>query len=270
MEGKGFFADNQISMLKFISHFIQYVIFFFLVFIILALLLFAIFYEPAVHILARDYLQKSLGAPVSINQVRFDIKNTSLTLYNVKIENPTDFPQGDVANISKIYIDFEIADLEDKLFHAEQLYIECKNVHIMKDAEGRYNWFQLKTFSDNRGGALEEDKNLLEKWVRKIPVENYFTGWRLQIDDYILDLGHSVYRDFSTPVPQTLSTPLRIEKNSYKNIHSMREVIRIIAWETLLIMEQGNLKEAFELIQKKVETRLGSKRDFIKEWKREN
>jgi len=225
-----------------------------LVFLGCAFLLGLIFHRLLVRVVMTQFLEANLGVSVQIQRVVPSFSKTQVWLENVHVQNPEGFSEGPLAKISSIFMDFDLSSLRDRRITIKKLEVDCKEVHILRNSDGDFNWFFLRPFQNDNGETPQGDVTGSEEWI-------------VQVDQFFLTLGRANYIDFSGSVPFKRSFSLKLQEEQYVGVQTTLDIIKIIAWETLIVMEQNQLEEAFELISKKIESKLGTKRDYLKTWR---
>lgn len=206
-------------------------------------------------------LENVLGVPVYIQAATFEPVNTQILLTNVQFENPPGFPRSPLARVPKIFIDLEISSFWERKIHVETLEVDCKEVHILRNAEGEFNWFFLKPFRVRNGEGAPMDIRY------ETPVFSTMARWPFGVDRYVLSLSSANYIDFKGAVPLKRALGLKVTARAYEQIREVKEIVTIIAWETLIAMETPELQDALLLIAKKIEPKLGTKSDFLNRWR---
>lgn len=224
------------------------------------LLVLAVFFESLLfRIFFTVVLENLLGVPVSIQSVHFDPLNTQFFLKNIQFENPEKFPKSPLARLEEVLIDFEISSLREKRIHIETLKINCREVHILRNSEGSFNWFYLKVFRRDETANLYRPRP--PSWLVALH------RWPLRIDQYQLILGRAVYTNYMAAVPVRRSFGLEPKDNRYEAVSTLEDVVKILAWVTLLGLKSPELEDTLNLLFREIEPKLGTSHDFLARWR---
>ncbi len=169
-----------------------------------------------------------LSAPVTINSFSMSFLRQKVAIKGLIIHNPKEFPKGLVIDIPSIFVDYDIFSLLRKKLHLALLAIDLKEVHIVKDKEGKTNLDALKTAAQQKKPAEANEQK-----ERPAPM-------RLQIDTLTLNIGKVVYEDYSAgekPVVQVYD--INLKNKVYKNITSFEQLAVLILTEP---MKQAAIK----------------------------
>ncbi len=197
----------------------------------------AVFYNLSAKYLLTWFLSSTLGVPAKIESARFDLANTQVKFEGIELRNPAGFPDGILVNIPEIFIDFEISSLWEGRLHLQTVEIDCRDIRVVRDVDGRINWLSLKVLKS----APPKSEARPRKTVQK-PVRFY-------IDRLVLSLGFATYVDVAGPNQVQRSFNLHIDHAVYRNVDSYPGIIKIITWEIMKQMGVGKLTEAFKRLE---------------------
>ena len=200
---------------------------------IFLLIVAAIFHHWTAKVALETVLQFALGTPVKVDNAHLDFLETQVSFEGIEIGNPSGFPQGALARIPKILIDFEIASLWERRVHFETVEIDFEELHVVRASDGRFNLLSLKALQKDSGKAKDREaaRSRQEKQIL-IPVE---------IDQLTLTLGQSTYRDLTGPASAQRRFNLRVDHAIYRNINGLEDIVRIVSWEALKRMGIGGI-----------------------------
>ena len=203
---------------------------------ILLLILILVFHRVTFKWISAIGLGLALGAPVTIEDMRVDIRNTQAMWKGIKIGNPAgDFAGKTLADIPKIFLDFEISSLWEGRFHFETVEADIQELYITRMPDGRVNLISLKP---------------LQKRESQEGAGRPTAGGPLsfQIDQLILTLGKVISTDMTGPQPVVKSASLHIDHAVYRNVNGLEDIVKIISWETLKRAGMGQLKGVLDRV----------------------
>lgn len=185
--------------------------------------------------IASGVLGSQLGTKVKVGDVRMDLVNTQVKFEDLRIQNPMEFPDGTLASIPKLFIDWKpSALLKGKIgFHTIELNIE--EMSIMNIRGSGLNLYALKIFRKD----AEQDKTSRRTESREKPgIPNF------QIDQLVLTLGKATFTDLTGTNPVQKSAQLGVDHAVYRNVEGLGGIAGIVAWESLKRMGLGGFLDA--------------------------
>jgi hypothetical protein len=172
--------------------------------------------------IARDQVIKSivtvsaskiLGAPVRINGLSIGILGRSIDIKGFKIYNQEGFPKGILLDLPRIRADLDLGALLGRRLHLKHIYVDLKELVLIKNAEGKLNVDSLKV-------AKKDEKARGKKETKSIP---------MQIDLVTLSIGRIVNKDLSTgKKPSVEVFDAGIKEKKYRNITSAQQLAALI------------------------------------------
>ncbi len=117
---------------------------------LLALALALFFHNFTARFLFIWALRTELGTAVEVERAKVDLLNTRVRFEDIKIKNPEGFPREALALIPRLEIDFEVSSWRDLRFHVDDMRIECDEIRLVENADGRINFLSLKIFDPSR------------------------------------------------------------------------------------------------------------------------
>lgn len=197
---------------------------------ILLLILILVFHRVTFKWISAVGLGLALGAPVTIEDMRVDFRNTHATWKGIRIGNPSGgFAGKTLANIPKIFLDFEISSLWEGRVHFETIEANIRELYVTRMPDGRVNLLSLKPLQQKESQDEAQSESAGEPF-------------RFQIDQLVLTLGKVISTDMTGPQPVVRSTSLRLDRAVYPNVNGLEDVVKIISWETLKRTGIGQLK----------------------------
>ena len=178
-----------------------------------------IFHNFTARFLLAAGLRYYLGTPVEVSAAKVDFLNTQILFKGIQIKNPSGFPEGALAKIPEIFVDFEISSLLDGRFYFDEISIHFEELKVVRIPDGRINLLALRALENQ-----EERKN--EKRNGKSPRRSTFSEFRLT-------LRQVIFTDFSRQIPHQKSFDFKIEQAIYRNLDTVKDVLAIIAWESI-------------------------------------
>ena len=185
----------------------------------LLLLLALIFHNFTARLLLIVGLRHYLGVPVEVQGARVDFLNTQIIFEGIRIKNPPDFPHGILADISTVFVDFEISSLFKGRLYFDEIVVHFEELRALRIPDGRLNLMALRPLKDQRDVSQERADE------GKTPFPPTFYR-------FVLNLRRAVFTDLSGPVPNQKTFDLKLEQAVYRHVGSLKDVFEIIVWET--------------------------------------
>lgn len=144
------------------------------IFLIIILVLFLLFFMRnwIVKTGIQHYVQMVTGLRLDIGQLDISINGASIKIMDFKLHNPVGFADPLMADISEIDVQYVPAEMLMGRIHLKQLQIVLKELSIIRQ-DDQFNYEALGIFQKNNS--------------RPVP---------LTVDDFKLDIGRVVYKDF--------------------------------------------------------------------------
>ena len=186
---------------------------------LLVIVLALIFHNWTLKFLFSLGLRLGLGAPIDIEVAHLDFFDQKLTLEGILIKNPAGFPRGIMAEIPKVSIAFDAAELQERRLHFREAAIEIEELRIMRSAGGGMNLLGLKVFKSSGGPKRTEPPGAGPPLLRT--------------DKVILSLNRITYTDLSGPNPLQQSFRLGIQNAVLDNHPDLEAVVETIVQEAV-------------------------------------
>jgi len=180
---------------------------------------------------AEIYLGRMLGTRVSVQGISVDPMNTQMKLEGLVIKNPLMFPEGNLAEITKIYVDWDLAKILERKIEFSTVDIVIAELRILNTPDHGLNIQALNIFKETRA-SLE-----------------------FEIDRFVLTADRATYTDLTGERPLQKSFELNVDHVLYRHVRGLADAGKIIAWESLkrmglkaftgLFERSGSLPEAF-------------------------
>ncbi len=158
--------------------------------------------------------------PVRIGATDVRLMATSILLKDIKVENPSGFPERGMLDIGQIYIDFESKDLGKGVAHFEELRLDLRELTVIRNRDGKLNIDSLKP----TGGKSGKEGKPAEKG----------NAPKLLIDRLYLSIGRVVYKDYSAGgAPEVQTFDINIKDRAYANVENPNEIMSLLMVEAL-------------------------------------
>lgn len=190
----------------------------------LTLVLLIVFRNFATRWAVSYLMGQALGASVTIEKAHLGILDTDLLLKGIRIASPEGFEGEEVMLVRQLFFDLEIASLLRGQLRFEEVYVDIPKVNVIRNRDGQVNLLSLKAMrsepASTQTSAYREEK-------RSSKIGGF------HIDTLVLSLGEAHYVDLSSgeSVPRTFR--LGLDRATYHHLESTRQIVQIIAGETL-------------------------------------
>lgn len=159
---------------------------------------------------------EELGVAVELGDVSVSILKTTILVTNLTVNNPKGFREKVLAEIPRLFIDFDIRDIWQEEMHFNEIDLDLANLYIEKTEDGKININEI-TASQNVPGKSKTNNGEAE------------SHHKYRIDRLILNLGHVKAVDYSHGLmPNQLSLNMNIKNQVFKNVTDISEVAKII------------------------------------------
>lgn len=190
------------------------------IFIIVFIYLIALFKNILIKSIVTAGATQVTGAAVRIEDLSFDIFDSSIHINGFKMYNPAGFPKEIFIDIPKIQVEYDLSALLKKNLHLPWVEIDLKEVSVIKNKEGRLNVNSLK-FAREKEKPQLPDKQETQKIIP------------MHIELLKLNIGRVIHEDFSRGEKPFIEVyDININK-TYKNITSVAQLITLILTESL-------------------------------------
>lgn len=207
--------------------------------LLIGLILAAIFHTWVIKQAMTLSLSYSLGADVSIREVKMDWKNTGFEVRGLEIGNPYSFPKGLLADIPLLIISLNIPDLTQGKLHFQAIGIDLRELQVMNAPRQGLSLFSLKPFQGGeKPSPAREGGGAPWKWSPQV-----------MIDELVFSIGDISYLDMSGPSLRQNRYQAGIRGATYRDLRGVKDVVMIIAAETVTKMGLGYLNTQFLNLQ---------------------
>jgi uncharacterized protein involved in outer membrane biogenesis len=163
-------------------------------------------------------IRQRTGVRLSMEGFRLGLLNTDIEIKDLVIMNPRAFPDRVMADIPRVYINFDTPALMKKRAHFKEIDLELDEFVIIKDKGGKLNISSLKALRSNaKNGGGPEDKPV-------IPIS---------INDFKLKIRKVVYKEYtSAGAPSVREFNINLHER-FENIEDAFPFTRIILVEAI-------------------------------------
>lgn len=177
--------------------------------------------------------------PVTIDQVRINLNGPEFGIYGIKIKNPKGFADETLASIPEIFIDFDLGPfLSEGKIHFETIRLNLNELSINRNEQGLTNLSSLKTLK------RDKSKTIAGPDAPKPKVKRHFL-----VDQFILTIGNVRYSDRSLPVPVSHSVDVNINKEVFRGVTNLGDMIRLILRKILYNASFSTLGAPVDLLK---------------------
>ena len=166
--------------------------------------------------------KKITGLELVIGKVDVGLLKSKVDIADMELLNPKGFPDKVMFNMTKLFIDFELASFFRDRAHFEVVELNLKELMVVRNKEGKLNISTLKSVSEKMGG---KKKPVEHKKEEKAP--------EIKIDKLILTIGKVIYKDYSlrtTPLTKTFNIGIH---EVYTDITDPKKLVNLIIVQAL-------------------------------------
>ncbi|MBU1871789.1 MAG: hypothetical protein KKH80_03205 [Candidatus Omnitrophica bacterium] len=157
--------------------------------IILALLALLVVVMFSKNLIAKTALSAGVkaitGLNLSMKSMNVEIFKTLIGIKELKLYNPSGFPDKLMIEMPEIYIDYDLGSFLGGRAHFEEIRLNIKEFFVVKNENGELNLNSLKIVKAGKEGLPKEEK----KEAAGMP--------ELKIDMLQLKIGKVIYKDYS-------------------------------------------------------------------------
>lgn len=173
---------------------------------------------------AEQAVAKITGLPLKIEGLNIGLKTTNIDIDDLKLYNPSNFPERMMANVPDIYVDYNLTDIVKGKIHLEEIRFHLNEFIVVKNKDGQTNLDSLK--------ALQQTKKAGEAKKKQEPAPS--KKMDVQIDNLSLRIDRVVYKDYTAgdePKVQTFNVNLN---ENHTNIQDLNAVVSLIVFKALV------------------------------------
>lgn len=168
------------------------------------------------------------GLRLTIGSLKADIFGTLVDIRNMKLYNPSGYPDKIMMDMPKIYVNYDLPSMFRNVMHFEEIAIDLKEFIVVKNRNGELNLNSLKVVQAEKQGRKPQDK---EK--KKAP--------GIQIDMLKLKIGRVLYKDYSQGgAPSVKEFNININER-YSDIRDPYTLVSLIVVKSMMNTNISNL-----------------------------
>ncbi|MBW1679539.1 MAG: hypothetical protein JRJ08_05285 [Deltaproteobacteria bacterium] len=162
------------------------------------------------------------GLALNIKSMNVGIIGTLIGINELKLLNPSGFPDRVMVDMPEIYIDYNLGAFFKKKVHLEEVRLNLKEILVVKNKKNELNIDSLKRI----GGKKETEIHKEKTEQTKIPP--------MQIDILKLKIGKVIYKDYSKgEQPKVRTFDVSIDER-FENITDPQSLVRLIVMKALM------------------------------------
>lgn len=168
-------------------------------------------------------LSWGLGTKVSVDSVKMDWKNTGFEIHNLKVDNPSSFPKGVLADIPLVIVSVDLGSLSRGTLHLKTVGFNLKNLQVIH-TEGRgLNIMALKplkkggTRSSEERRSGEEAKQKTEGGVSQVI-----------IDELIMSIGDITIIESFGEMEKQKKIHIGMQGKSYYGLEGTDDIAKLV------------------------------------------
>jgi uncharacterized protein involved in outer membrane biogenesis len=160
--------------------------------------------------------------PARIGGVDLSLLKASIRVKDLRLSNPSGFPEKLMVHIPQIFIDFNPGALFKGKAHFEEVRLELRDLIVIKNKDGKVNVDTVKPTSKQKKESHEKAKDASRG---KPP--------KLHIDKLVISIGRVTYKDYSGGQPVVQNFDINIQDRVYQNITDPTQVVSVLMFEAL-------------------------------------
>ena len=188
--------------------------------VVMALVALLLILFLALNFIARKAVEvgvtKVTGFPLEIGSVNMGLLSSKLDVHDLKLMNPPEFQEKMFVDMPQLYIDYRLASMLKKTPHINDMFINIKQLVIVKSNKGESNAKKLK------GIVLSSDSSV-----------------KYSVDKLRVHVSTVTIKDFSRAKPSERNITLNIDA-TYHNITDATDITRLVL---LTVMSQVHLPD---------------------------
>lgn len=160
------------------------------------------------------------GLKLKIGGLKVGILKPIVSIRNLKLLNPTNFPDRTMIDMPEIYVNYDLPAIIGGKIHLPEVRLALKEFVVVKNAKGELNLDALRTVQ-----AQKEGKSPSQKAPGKAP--------DIRIDVLKLSIGKVIYKDYSKgPTPDIREFNINLNE-SYTNVDNPYALASLIVVKAL-------------------------------------
>lgn len=179
-----------------------------ILFVLLIIALFAVR-----NVVARRALEKGIGNttgfPLTVGSMDLDLFKNKVTLMEVKLENPADFPVKNFVEMPRLHVEYRPGSFFSSQPHLNFLDLAISNIVVVRNAKGETNLERLKGVGGREAKPASTDAT------------------QFRVDTLHLSVGTLTYRDYTKNPPTVRTIPANVDA-TYKDITESTDITRLV------------------------------------------
>jgi uncharacterized protein involved in outer membrane biogenesis len=161
------------------------------------------------------------GLKINIGGLNVGILNPVVDIKNIKLRNPSNFPDKTMIDMPEIYVKYDLGAIIGGKVHLPELRLALKEFVVVKNAKGELNLDALRTVQAQKEGTQPS-----EKTPGKAP--------EIKIDSLKLSIGKVIYKDYSRGgEPSVKEFDINLNE-SYTNVNDPYKLASLIVVKALM------------------------------------
>ena len=161
------------------------------------------------------------GLTLDMGSMNVGIRNTLVSINNMKLYNPAGYTDKVMVDMPEIYIDYNLSSFLKRKAHLEEVRIDLKELTVIKDKKGKLNIDALKVVKD-------------EKEVKKEKTAKQKKKTEIKIDILDLKIGKVTYKDFSKGEKPKVYEYNINHHGKYRNITDLNQLAKLILTKAII------------------------------------
>lgn len=163
--------------------------------------------------------EKMLGTPIHMGGLSIGLIRPSIAIKDMVVYNPKDFPKGILLDIEKAGVSIDAGALLRGKLKFSEIYVDLKEVGVVKNADGKLNVDSLKVVQDKEGASKKDETKPAEKFP-------------LRISKFTLSMDRVVYKDYSAgEIPDIKVYKVGIKEKTYWDVDSAEQLVFLLLLE---------------------------------------
>ena len=191
--------------------------------LLIILLIIAVFARNfIVKIGAEQAVTRLTGLPLKIEGLDIGLKSTNVDIDDMKIYNPSNFPEKTMANVPDIYIDYNLTDILKGKLHLEEIRFHLNEFIVVKNKAGQTNLDSLKALQQpKKEGEVQKKEPAAKKKME------------VQVDNLSLRIDRVIIKDYSVEgEPKIQTFEINLNEN-HTDIDNLNAVVSLIVFKAL-------------------------------------
>jgi uncharacterized protein involved in outer membrane biogenesis len=158
------------------------------------------------------------GLQMDIDKMDVGLLSTMVGIYGMTLQNPSDYSDRVMVHLPEIYVDYALNAFLQGKTHLEEVRIDLKELHVIRDKDGKLNIESLKVAKKEKEAGEPGEKEKTE----------------IKIDILDLKIGEVSYKDFTLGrEPKPLKYNVNLHEK-FHNITDLNEMGKLILVKALM------------------------------------